>query len=106
MTIYDLALEKRAEQIERDIYRDEYKEDLFEEIERMLMRAAHKDAGASDAIEDMTLADIIMRVAEIRAESRIETEAVAALELEMQEERRLAQRTTPAPEEVLPRYMW
>lgn len=106
MTIYDLALERRAEQIERDIYRDEYKEDPFAEVERMLMRASKGDTGSVDAIEDMTLADIIKRTAEIRAESRIEAEAVAAIEFEMQEERRLSARTTPAPEEVLPRYMW
>jgi hypothetical protein len=78
---HPLALETVAEQIANAMRNGAYSEDLAQEIDRMLTSHATEDR---DAVEDMTLADIITRAAHIRARSRIEAERVEGVAMRME----------------------
>lgn len=78
---HPLALETVAEQIANAMRRGEYSQDLAEEIDRMLTSPRIEDR---DAVEDMTLQDIITKAAHIRARSRIESERVEGVAMRME----------------------
>ena len=85
-TMYDLALDEHADAVEAAMYRGDYEEDLFAEIESMLRCRGYP--GGMDVIQDASLADIIARAARKRAMSAVDADTVSAIEIRMQEEAR------------------
>ena len=84
MTVYDSALEQRAESILLSMLAGDYVEDIDSALSQMILRAKLRDPGAVAALEDTTVSDLLAKAARIRAESAVEQDAVSEIERQMQ----------------------
>ncbi len=84
------AVVQRVDQLICAMYEGESSanETLWDYIDGMLRRVRSKTVAAQDAVEDMTLSDIMAAAASVRAQSRVEAPTIEEMERGILEEMR------------------
>ncbi len=87
---HQTAVAQRAAQIVEEMYDGDPAayECLWQYIEGMLDRVRANTVAAQDAIDDMTISDVMAAAASVRAQSRVEAQTIEEMERKILEEMR------------------